>query len=122
MPERLLRLAEAGGIRLVTSDAIMAEVERVLRGDKFAWPQEEAQRALRQLTRITERVYPTHTLAIITADPADNRILECADAGMADYIVSGDAHLLRLKQHGKALIVKVADFLSQLQGQASRQR
>jgi len=123
MPERFLRLAEAGGIQLVTSDAILAEVARVLRGDKFAWPEEEIDKALRQLSRFTERVQPTHTLDIITVDPPDNRILECADAGRVDYIVSGDDHLLRLKQHGNAPIVKVAAFLRQLQGQqASQQR
>lgn len=50
----------------------------------------------------------------LTADPADNRILECAEAGKVDYIVSGDAHLLQLKQHGSVPIVKVAEFLKQL--------
>jgi uncharacterized protein len=122
MPERFLRLAEAGGIQLITSDAILTEVGKVLRGDKFAWPEEEIDKALRQLSRFSERVQPTHTLDIITVDPPDNRILECADAGRADYIVSGDHHLLRLKQHGNAPIVRVADFLKQLQGQASQQR
>lgn len=122
MPERFLRLAEAGAIQLVTSDSILAEVEKVLRGGKFAWPEEEIAKALRQLSRFTERVQPTHTLDIITADPPDNRILECADAGRADYIVSGDDHLLQLKQHGNAPIVKVAAFLKQLRGEASRQR
>jgi putative PIN family toxin of toxin-antitoxin system len=122
MPERFLRLAEAGSIQLVTSDAILAEVAQVLRGDKFAWPDEEIDKALRQLSRFTERVRPTHTLDIITVDPSDNRILECADAGRADYIVSGDDHLLRLKQHGNAPIVKVAAFLKHLQGQFSGQQ
>ena len=98
----------------------MAEVETVLRGRKFAWPGEDTDKALRQLSRFTECVQPTHTLDIITADPSDNRIFECADAGRADYIVSGDDHLLRLKQHGNAAIVKVADFLKQLQRQASQ--
>lgn len=42
LPERFLRLAEAGGIQLVMSDAILAEVGKVLRGDKVAWPEEES--------------------------------------------------------------------------------
>ncbi len=119
-PERLLRLAEAGDLQLVTSDAILAEVRRVLRGNKFAWPEEEIDKALRQISRFTERVQPTHTLDIITVDPPDNRILECADAGRVDYIVSGDDHLLRLKQHGNAPIVKVAALLKQLQEEAGQ--
>ncbi len=37
LPERFLRLAEAGRIQLLTSDAIIVEVAKTLRGDKFAW-------------------------------------------------------------------------------------
>jgi len=51
MPERLLRLAEAGAIQLVASEAILTEVAKVLRGDKFAWPEPEIDRAMRQLNR-----------------------------------------------------------------------
>jgi predicted nucleic acid-binding protein len=58
-------------------------------------------------------------LDIITADPPDNRILECAEAGRADYIVSGDKHLLDLGQYGETPIVKVAEFLRRPQGEAS---
>lgn len=122
-PERLLRLAEAGGIQLVISNDIVEEVAKTLRGEKFAWPEPEIDKALRQLSPITERVQPTHKLDIITADPSDNRILESADAGRADYIISGDTrHVLPLRQHGNVPIMKVADFLRQLQGEASKQR
>ena len=115
-------LADAGAVQLITSDPILAEVERVLAGGKFAWPQEEISKAVRQISRLTERVTPAQTLDIVKADPTDNRILECADAGKADYIVSGDKHLLQLKQHGTIPVMKVADFIRRLQGQASQQR
>lgn len=111
-PERFLRLAEAGGFQLVLSDAIMTELAKVLRSDKFRWPEEEIAKARRQIARFTERVAPTETLDIVKADPPDNRILECAAEAQADYIVSGDKHLLRLKQFGNAPIVKVADFMA----------
>ena len=114
-PERLLRLAEAGAIRLVISGPIAAEVAKVLRGDKFAWPEPEVEKALRQLARITERVQPTHTLNVIAADPPDNRILECAEAGKVDYIVSGDTrHFLPLGSHAGIPIVKLSGLLRQL--------
>lgn len=123
MPERLLRLAEAGSIQLVTSDAIMAEVATVLRGEKFAWPEPEIDRAMRQLSLFTERAQPAETLTVITADPPDNRILECAAAGKCDFIVTGDAkHLLPLGSYAGIRIVKVAAFLRQLQEQPGQQR
>jgi predicted nucleic acid-binding protein len=77
-------------------------VARVLRGDKFRWPEEEIVKAQRQIARFTKIVRPTETLHVITADPPDNRILECAATARADYIVSGDKHLLGLRQYGNA--------------------
>jgi uncharacterized protein len=58
------------------------------------------------------------TLAVITADPADNRILECATAARSDYIVAGDDQLLRLQRHNKTRIPKMADFRGVLRGAA----
>ena len=111
MPERLLRSAKAGAIQRVVSEAILAEVGKVLRGDKFRWPEAEIKKAQQEVASVSERVEPTETLHIITADPA---ILECAVAAEADYIVTGDNHLLRLKQFRNRSIVKVADFLDLL--------
>lgn len=110
-PRAFLNLAEAGGIRLAISDAILTEIGNVLRGPKFRWPEEQIWRAERQLSRFTESVNPTETLEVVKADPPDNRILECAKAAESDYIVTGDGHLLRLRHHGRARILKVADFM-----------
>jgi predicted nucleic acid-binding protein len=48
---------------------------------------------------------------VIKADPDDDRILECAVAGGADLIVSGDHHLTRLKNFEGIGIVRLAYFL-----------
>jgi putative PIN family toxin of toxin-antitoxin system len=110
-PEQLLRLAKARIIQLVISDAILAEMATVLRGEKFAWPEPEIQKAQKEIAELSERVQTTETLSVITDDPSDNRILECAAAGEVDYIVSGDKHLLKLEQFRNTPILKVADFL-----------
>ncbi len=110
-PEQLLRLAKAHIIQLVISDAILEEMGTVLRGDKFAWPEPEIRKAQKEIAELSERVQPTETLSIITDDPSDNRILECAAAGEVDYIVSGDKHLLKLEQFRNTPILKVTDFL-----------
>jgi len=46
VPERFLRIAEAGIIQVVTSDAILAELTNVLRGQKLLWPEGEIRKAL----------------------------------------------------------------------------
>ena len=44
-------------------------------------------------------------------DPSDNRILECAEAGGSEFIVTGDAQLLKLGQFSGMKILKPAEFL-----------
>ena len=70
----------------------MAEADRLIRG-------------------FTELVAPTRRLAVVAADPDDDRILECAVAAGAQVIVSGDKDLLRLGKFEGIEIVTVAAFL-----------
>lgn len=121
-PAQFLDLAAAGEFRLDTSDAILNETLRVLR-EKFQWSEERLQEAEEDIRSYTHHVTPTETLDVINNDPSDNRILECAVAAKSDYIVTGDKrHLLPLGSYGGAAIVKAAEFLRQLQGEASRER
>jgi len=110
-PRTFLELAEAGKFRLAISGAILAEIGKVLRGDTFAWPEAEIERAQRQIARFAQHVEPVETVEVIKIDPPDNRILECAAAARSDYIVSGDKHLLRVKSFRDMPVVKVATFL-----------
>lgn len=47
----------------------------------------------------------------IKEDPADNKFIACAIALKAEYIVSGDAHLRKLKNIGNIKIVSPAEML-----------
>lgn len=54
----------------------------------------------------------SNTLDIITTDPDDNMILECAVVGSATHIVTGDKrHLLPLGIYQGIYIISAADFL-----------
>jgi predicted nucleic acid-binding protein len=66
------------------------------------------------MARTGKVVVPRIALDVIHDDPDDNRILECAVAGHADVIVSGDRHLLRLKSYEGIPIVRPVDFLRAL--------
>jgi hypothetical protein len=57
---------------------------------------------------------PTITLRVIAEDPTDDRILECAVAGGAGLIVSGDRHLRKPKSFRNIGIVQPSDFLRTL--------
>src|ERR1700679_1697412 len=105
-PRRILNLAESGAIHLAVSDDILDEVTRVLRREKFGWPQPEIDRALAQISLFTEHVEPKQRIDAITEDPTDNRIIECAVASRSEYLVTGDDHLLKLRQFGGTKIIR----------------
>jgi uncharacterized protein len=105
----LWRAARQRRYRLVISPAIMREVADVLRR-KLGWEEPRIRRRLKQLSRVAELVQPEITVSVITDDPPDNRILECAVAGRADVIVSGDRHLRKLKSYEGIPIIRPVDF------------
>ena len=47
----------------------------------------------------------------VASDPDDDVVIATATAGRADYIVSGDRHLLEIGEHGGIRIVRPATFL-----------
>jgi putative PIN family toxin of toxin-antitoxin system len=110
-PLQFLDAARAGVIRLAVSDALLAEIYRILR-DKFRWPPEDLAEAATDLADFTVRVSPTQTIDAVPEDPDDNRVLECAVEAGSQFIVTGDAALLRLAQYGGIQIVRVADFMA----------
>ena len=106
--------AVRGTFELFTSVSILTETANVLR-TKFEWSDEKVQRALRSISK-TATVLKTQPHLRILKDEPDNRILECALLAKADIIVTGDRHLLSLKRHGSASLVKLAEFLELLGG------
>ncbi|KAA6463315.1 putative toxin-antitoxin system toxin component, PIN family [Acidobacteria bacterium AB60] len=110
LPKLFLELGFAGSFELVTSDTLLDELDEKLRG-KFAVPSAKAA-ALRSL--LEWKAIVTHPLVILTVvsdDPDDNRVLECAVAAKAEVIVSGDRHLLRLGSYEATVILTVRQFL-----------
>jgi len=114
-PHEFLNLARRGQIQLAISDAILDEFSRILR-DKLEWSDERLRDMRAQVATFTERISQTETLDVVKSDASDNRILECAVAAGAEFVVTGDDHLLRLGTFRGIVLVTVADFLAQLSG------
>lgn len=115
-PMRLLEMATEGAIRVGISDAIIAEVQRVLL-TKFGWSAERVAAAIDTIDTITDRTTPTETLEVAEADPDDNRVVECATAAGSVFIVSGDGDLLALGGFRGISIVAAAAFLARFDDQ-----
>lgn len=110
-PRKILELAREGEIRLFTSSAILLELAEKLY-IKFQWSQEEIKDVVLGIGAFTQTVKPQTKIHKITADPDDNRILECAIKAKADFIISGDKHhMLSLKEFEGVKIVSPTEFL-----------
>lgn len=99
-PARVLDLWVEGAIQVAVSPPIISEYLGVFLRPKFegagsvAIRQETVQRMIDLPNTVL--VLPSIRLAVIQEDQSDNRFLECAKTGQADWIISGDEHLLAL--------------------------
>jgi len=109
-PFQLLELARTGKISLTVSEAILDEMEDVLRR-KFGWNDERIAIGRKRITDMARTVKPSMQLDVVKEDPDDNKILECASAAGSDVIVSGDKDLLRLGRYDSTRIMTVSAFL-----------
>ena len=100
---------------LVTSD-ILAEYFEVLNRPKFRLKQATLDRIIRYSYQFAEFVVPEERIQFVEADSKDDKFLEAAIAGGADYIVSGDTHLLELKEFRSIPILSARVFLDRLMG------
>jgi putative PIN family toxin of toxin-antitoxin system len=112
-PFRIWQEAVNRSFVLLASPAILREIAGVLRED-LQWQETDIVAHLKLVARIAEIVNPKIGLQVISEDPTDDRILECAVAGRADLIVSGDRHLRRLKSFRNIGIVQPSDLLRTL--------
>lgn len=108
MPGRLLQAAREHEIELFTSRPLLNELLRILRRHKFEKKIAEAFLTIEELVagyaELCTVVLPKPT-PLIAPDPDDDIVIGTALAAEADWVVSGDAHLLRLASYSNIFIV-----------------
>ena len=107
----LLKLAKLGKIKIILSLDILKEFKDVISRQKFGFSKEQIKNAFKQILSISEIIIPRIKIKIIKEYPEDDRILECASVGNVDYIVSGDKHLLNLKEYKNIKIIRAFEAL-----------
>lgn len=108
-PQLVLDQVLYGEFQLLTSTPLEDELKRVLR-EKFSYSPHQILETTASLWKQAERVGPKKRLSICQ-DDSDNRVLECALEGKADFIVTGDRHLLNLPIIEALAIVTPAAFV-----------
>jgi len=115
-PGRILDLVKDNQVELILSPAIIKEIKRILLYPKI---QKYHRKTAKEIDAYFEDILMfawivegEEIVDVIKDDPADNKYLASAYEGEADYIVSGDHHLLDLETYQEIEIIKAREFLS----------
>lgn len=116
LPHRLLAIAEAGHLTLYTSPVLIQELAGVLSRQKFASRLDALRVSVEELiagyVRLAHVILPQPMAPVILEDPEDDAVLACALAARAEYVISGDGHLLSLTHYRSIHLVSTRTFLA----------
>lgn len=113
-PVAIVEAAEQGMVDIFVSKSVIAEISQVLsypKIEKVYNSQLTRQQLMGQILKNVKFVEATVKLKVIKEHPADDKIIECAVSAKADYIVSGDKHLLNVLFYQKTQILSVNEFI-----------
>lgn len=111
-----------GTVRELMKKILASEYELVLSNEIVDEFKEVINKKLNELTIMEEKfikfiqdnftiINPEKKLNIVKNDITDNKIIECAVVAKANFIVSGDKHILDLRKYKNIKILKPSDFL-----------
>ncbi|MFA5019725.1 MAG: putative toxin-antitoxin system toxin component, PIN family [Candidatus Pacearchaeota archaeon] len=95
-----------GIFQLVSSPKLVEELVETLRAFKISMPEETIQEWKNLIIETSVMVDPIVAVRVVKDDPEDDKFIEAAVYGEADFIVSQDKHLLKLKEYNKTKILK----------------
>ncbi len=113
-PRRVFELARDRVFTLVASQAMFDELSRVLRYQHIARKLGVAAEALIADLRAVALIVEPVTTPIDIRDPDDAIIVQTAIAADAQYLVTGDADLLALREYEGIEVVRPAQFVARL--------
>jgi putative PIN family toxin of toxin-antitoxin system len=105
----ILNLATNRKIQMCVSPAILAEYEKVLRRPRLKLDPVRITGLMALIRSTSTEVFPSKALRI-SKDEADNRFYECADAAVADYLITGNAQDFS-KDHETTKIITPRSFI-----------
>ena len=119
-PKHIMSAWEEGVFDLLVSVPILEEVGRVLRYPRIAKRHKQDELAIQRFLELLKNeailIEPKEQLNVVLEDKSDNRYLECALEGKAQYLVSGDNHLLDIGEYKGIIILPPAAFMVFMSG------
>ena len=96
---------------LFITDEILDEIEAVIGRPKFHAGKNEIEYYIKSIEEIANKIVVKKRIKNVSRDKTDNKYIECGIAGNVDYIITGDIHLLEIKQYNNIKIVTAKEYL-----------
>lgn len=109
---RVMKIIASGRVQAFTTKEILEELIEVLSKFKYHLPKARIQEIVRLYLRAFKLVTPDEKITAVAEDIDDNKFLECASEVEADYIITGDKHLLKLGGFRSTKIITPSEFLT----------
>lgn len=111
-PNALLTLLKNNQIVNYFSPGIFEELKRVVSYPKLQFAESLQNKILEFVFFNSKLVEPKEHITVIVDDPDDNKFLECAVEANAEFVISGDPHLLKIGEYKTVMILDVDEFLN----------
>jgi putative PIN family toxin of toxin-antitoxin system len=96
---------------LYISQEILDEIKEVISRPKFHADTNEINFYIDSIKEVANKIEVKEKIKIVSKDKNDDKYIECAISGDVNYIISGDIHLLEIKECENIKIVKAKEFL-----------
>lgn len=113
VPRQLLEAALTGDLDLITSQPLLAELERVLTR-KFEFPSSMTASIRAEVEALSQLVEPVQ-IKRVTPTVADDIVLATAVAGGAEVLVTGDKELLEMESYEGIPIQSARELVDRLE-------
>jgi putative PIN family toxin of toxin-antitoxin system len=110
-PRRVLERVIVGIDELFITKEILDEISDVTGRPRFHASEEEINYFINSIDEIANKIVPKRRIKNGSRDKTDNKYIECGITANADYIISGDIHLLELKEYKEIKIITARDYL-----------
>ena len=111
-PRKIFERIIAGLDELYITQEILDEVKNVIGRPKFHADINEIKFYIDSIEEIANKIIIKEKIETGSRDQDDDKYIECAISGGADYIISGDIHLLEIEKYENIKIIKAKEYLN----------
>jgi putative PIN family toxin of toxin-antitoxin system len=110
-PRMVLERVIEGIDELFVTKEILDEIGEVMGRPKFHADKEEIDYFINSIEEIGNKIIPKKQIKNGSRDKTDNKYIECGIAANVGYIISGDIHLLELREYENIKIITAKNYL-----------